>query len=53
MRQAWQLIGRTEYQVLAREGDPREIAGAAADEGWELLREARSGHGKAQRGRLP
>lgn len=45
MRHAWQLIGRTEYQVLAGDGDPREVAAAAADEGWELLREARASDG--------
>lgn len=42
MRAAWQLLGHTEYKVLAGEGDPHAVAGEAADAGWELLREARS-----------
>jgi arabinogalactan oligomer/maltooligosaccharide transport system substrate-binding protein len=37
MREAWQLLGRTEYQVLAGDGDPRALAEAAARAGWELL----------------
>lgn len=37
MREAWQLLGRTEYQVLAGDGDPRALAEAAATAGWELL----------------
>ncbi|NKQ58076.1 extracellular solute-binding protein [Amycolatopsis sp. K13G38] len=41
MREAWQLIGRTEYQILSGTGDAPEVASKAADEGWELLREAR------------
>lgn len=41
MRAAWQLLGRTEYRVLAGDGDPRAVAGAAADAGWELLARAR------------
>lgn len=41
MREAWKLIGRTEYQVLAGDGDPRELAEKAAAEGWDLLRDAR------------
>lgn len=41
MREAWNLIGRTEYRVLAGDGDPRELAEEAAVKGWELLREAR------------
>lgn len=41
MRAAWQLLGHTEYKVLAGEGDPRAVAGEAAEAGWELLREAR------------
>ncbi len=43
MRDAWQLLGQTEYKVLAGEGgDPRQIAADAADRGWELLAKARS-----------
>lgn len=45
MRQAWQLIGRTEYEILAGDGDRREVAAATADEGWKLLREARASEG--------
>ncbi|MFD2419355.1 sugar ABC transporter substrate-binding protein [Amycolatopsis pigmentata] len=41
MREAWKLIGRTEYRVLAGDGDPRQLAEEAATQGWELLREAR------------
>ncbi|GAA2123601.1 hypothetical protein GCM10009802_28030 [Streptomyces synnematoformans] len=41
MRAAWQLLGQTEYKVLAGEGDPRAVAGEAAEAGWELLQEAR------------
>lgn len=41
MREAWKLIGRTEYRVLAGDGDPRRLAEEAAVERWELLREAR------------
>ncbi|MDT5037588.1 MAG: arabinogalactan oligomer / maltooligosaccharide transport system substrate-binding protein [Micromonosporaceae bacterium] len=37
MRQAWNLLGRTEYAVLAGDGNPRAVAGHAADEGWQLL----------------
>ncbi|GAA1253327.1 hypothetical protein GCM10009676_45540 [Prauserella halophila] len=37
MRTAWQLLGRTEYRVLAGHGDPRDVAEAAADEGAALL----------------
>ncbi len=43
MRAAWQLLGRTEYQVLAGDGDPRAVAETAADAGWELLAQARAG----------
>ncbi len=41
MRKAWQLLGQTEYKVLAGDGDPRDIAAAAADRGRELLAHAR------------
>ncbi len=41
MRDAWQLLGMTEYRVLAGDGDPAEIAAAAADRGWQLLARAR------------
>lgn len=41
MRAAWQLLGQAEYRVLAGDGDPRAVAEAAADAGWELLAEVR------------
>jgi maltose-binding protein MalE len=43
MRDAWRLLGQTEYDVLAGIGDPRERAGRAADEGWRMLEAARAG----------
>jgi arabinogalactan oligomer/maltooligosaccharide transport system substrate-binding protein len=42
MRDAWRLLGRTEYDVLAGNGDPRERAAQAADAGWELLAAVRA-----------
>ncbi|MFW6695743.1 sugar ABC transporter substrate-binding protein [Streptomyces sp. MAR4 CNX-425] len=42
MRDAWRLLGQTEYKVLAGGSDPRAVAGEAAEAGWELLREARA-----------
>ncbi|GLY68844.1 sugar ABC transporter substrate-binding protein [Amycolatopsis taiwanensis] len=42
MREAWQLVGRAQYEVLAGDGgDPRELAAVTAERGWELLRQAR------------
>jgi arabinogalactan oligomer / maltooligosaccharide transport system substrate-binding protein len=41
MRDAWQLLGMTEYRVLAGDGDPAQIAADAADRGWQLLARAR------------
>ena len=38
MRDAWTLLGMTEYQILAGEGGPPEdVAARAADEGWRML----------------
>ncbi|MEI7058705.1 extracellular solute-binding protein [Nocardioides sp. CCNWLW239] len=37
MRRLWQILGRAEHDVLAGEGDPRQIAEAAADAGWEII----------------
>ncbi|NUR26637.1 MAG: extracellular solute-binding protein [Catenulispora sp.] len=41
MREAWRLLGRTEYDVLVGGEDPREVAERVADRGWELLRDVR------------
>jgi arabinogalactan oligomer / maltooligosaccharide transport system substrate-binding protein len=38
MRELWQLLGRTEHDVLAGDGDARQIAEEAADAGWEIIR---------------
>lgn len=43
MREAWQLLGQTEYKVLAGDGDPHVVASAAAEKGWTLLEQARKG----------
>jgi len=37
MRELWQLLGRTEHDVLAGHGDARQIAEEAADAGWEII----------------
>ena len=37
MRKAWQLLGMTEYRVLAGDGNPRDVAAAAADQAREIL----------------
>ncbi|MCP2256203.1 arabinogalactan oligomer / maltooligosaccharide transport system substrate-binding protein [Prauserella aidingensis] len=37
MRKAWQLLGRAEYDLLAGNDDPREIAEKTADAGSDLL----------------
>lgn len=37
MREAWRLLGQTEYDVLAGNGDPCGHAARAADAGWKLL----------------
>lgn len=42
MRDAWRLLGQTEYDVLAGNGDPRDRAAQAADAGWEMLAGARA-----------
>jgi arabinogalactan oligomer / maltooligosaccharide transport system substrate-binding protein len=42
MREAWLLLGQTEYKVLAGDGAPTDIASDAADRGWDLLAKARS-----------
>lgn len=41
MRDAWRLLGQAEYDVLAGNGAPRDCAARVADEGWELLAQAR------------
>jgi arabinogalactan oligomer/maltooligosaccharide transport system substrate-binding protein len=42
MREAWRLLGQTEYKVLAGEGgDPGQLAADVADQGWDMLAEAR------------
>lgn len=37
MRELWQLLGRAEHDVLAGDGDARQIAEETADAGWEII----------------
>ena len=42
MREAWRLLGQTEYKVLAGEGgDPGQLAADVADQGRDMLAKAR------------